>query len=89
MRTFAVTVSKSNPRKHFSEQDQAEGFAGLWKTPVATLIHYKGYVIENEDEPWAIKYNMPIKFYNDEHIHHAESVEDAKEKIDERIYGSN
>jgi hypothetical protein len=50
---------------------------------------YKGYTIEPEDHPWAKKYCGPIKFYIDsEKVLNADSVEEAKELIDEKLQTS-
>ena len=51
-----------------------------------SAIKYKGYTIEPEDDPWAKKFGSKFKFYfkdGGEVIHSAESVEDAKDQIDE------
>lgn len=46
---------------------------------------YKGYFIQTETDPWALHYNMRVRFFSDENIHHASSFEEAREEIDERI----
>lgn len=49
-------------------------------------IEYKGYTIQKEDDPWALKYNRNYRFFRDaEKIWHAESIKEAKEEIDERV----
>jgi hypothetical protein len=47
------------------------------------VMEYRGYKIEPETDPWAIKYGYFFKFYRDEKIHPAKSIEEAKEEIDE------
>lgn len=45
---------------------------------------YKGYIIESESEPWALKYHKNYRFYrSEEKIRHAETIEEAKDEIDE------
>ncbi len=44
---------------------------------------YKGYTIEKETDPWAIKYGMFYRFFKDEKLHSAKSIEEAKQEIDE------
>lgn len=54
-------------------------------------IIYNGYTIEPETEPWAIKYGYNFKFYagiQDEGTKGAESIEDAKNQIDELCWES-
>jgi hypothetical protein len=47
---------------------------------------YKGFTIEEETEPWAIKYKQFFKYYRDpEGTQWAETIEEAKEMIDDRI----
>ena len=47
---------------------------------------YKGYIIEPEPEPWARKYNRKFRFFIDhEKIRHAETIEEAKDEIDELV----
>lgn len=49
-------------------------------------IRYKGYLIEEEDCPWAKRAGSKIKFsFEDcgEVIHSASSIQDAKDQIDE------
>jgi hypothetical protein len=46
---------------------------------------YKGYFIQTETNPWALKYGMRVRFFIDENIQHASSFEEAREEIDERI----
>jgi hypothetical protein len=51
-----------------------------------TPIKYKGYLIEDEDDPWAKKFGSKFKFSLEdggERIHSASSIEDAKEQIDD------
>ena len=49
-------------------------------------INYKGFQIVSETEPWALKYGNNFRwFFDEEKIHSAKSVEDAKEQIDEEI----
>jgi hypothetical protein len=44
---------------------------------------YKGFTIEEETEPWAIKYSGKIKFYRDsEKVYNADSKEEAIEVVD-------
>ena len=58
---------------------------------------YKGYTIEPETDPWAIKAGGPIRFYPGDlmeadwtgdgwqsNVSSAESIEDAKRQIDEK-----
>jgi hypothetical protein len=45
-------------------------------------MQYKGYTIEGETDPWAIKFGYLFRFYRDERIHPAKSIEEAKEEID-------
>jgi hypothetical protein len=47
-------------------------------------IEYKGYIIETETDPWALKYCGKFKYYSDEKIRSADSVEEAKQLIDEK-----
>lgn len=51
-------------------------------------LFYKGYAIEKEKEPWALKYGWKIKYYRDEYILHAKTIEDARSDIDERTVRS-
>lgn len=45
---------------------------------------YKGYTIEAETCPWAIKYSGVIKFFIDsEKVMNADTVKEAKDQIDE------
>lgn len=45
---------------------------------------YKGYTIEAETCPWAIKYSGVIKYFIDsEKVMNADTVEEAKDQIDE------
>lgn len=48
-------------------------------------IKYKNYIIEPETDLWAIKYGSKFKFYHEsgEVVHSANSVEEAKEMIDD------
>lgn len=47
-------------------------------------ISYKGFTIEEETHPWALKYKCTHKFYNDgERVRSGYSIEDCKEQIDE------
>lgn len=46
-------------------------------------MKYRGYTIEIETDPWAIKYGYFFKFYKDEIIHPATTLEEAKQEIDE------
>lgn len=54
-------------------------------------IQYKGYTIEQETEPWAVKYNRNFKFYPtdegvDGNFQHAETLDEAKDEISERVF---
>lgn len=55
-------------------------------TSQISQINYRGWIIEKETDLWPLKYNMNYKFYlpDDEHIHHAETIEDAKSEIFDR-----
>lgn len=48
-------------------------------------MKYKGYIIEPEDDPWAIKSGSKFKFSHEsgEVVHSAHSIEDAKDQIDD------
>jgi hypothetical protein len=46
-------------------------------------MEYRGYKIEPDTDPWAIKYGYFFKFYRDEKIHPAKSIKEAKQEIDE------
>jgi len=46
-------------------------------------IIYKGYTIVKETEPWAIKFKNFYRFGDDEKPRWAETIEEAKEEIDE------
>jgi len=48
-----------------------------------TPIQYKGYTIEEEADPWAIKYGWNYRFFCDEVLHGAKTIEEAKMEIDE------
>lgn len=49
-------------------------------------MEYKGYKIEPETEPWAIKYNRFFRYFVDgERIRNGKTVEECKELIDEEI----
>ena len=49
----------------------------------ADKISYLGWTIEKESDPWAIKFGMLYRFYKDERIYSAISIEAAKIEIDE------
>jgi len=50
------------------------------------IIEYRGFKIEKDLEPWAIKFNMFYKYYRDEeNIYRASTIEDAKAGIDEYV----
>jgi len=46
-------------------------------------MKYKGYTIEKETEPWAIKSKGFYRYGDDEKLRHAETIEEAKYEIDE------
>lgn len=48
-------------------------------------MKYKGYIIEEETDPWAIKFGSKFKFSHKdgEVIHSAVSIQDAKDMIDD------
>lgn len=50
----------------------------------AFTMNYRGYSIEPETDPWCLKYEGPIRYFRDERIFGASSIEEAKELIDER-----
>jgi hypothetical protein len=58
---------------------------------ISQPIIYKGYFIEPETEPWAIKYGRPFKYYlagensEGEDVKWASSIDDAKDQISEKI----
>lgn len=58
-------------------------------TQISQPIHFKGFVIEEETDPWAIKYGMNYRYYregsNGERIYSAASIKDAKEEINDRV----
>lgn len=55
------------------------------KTTTEQAIEYKGWLISEETEPWALKFspNLKVKYSNDGRVYNAESVEEAKREIDE------
>jgi hypothetical protein len=47
---------------------------------------YHGYTIEEETNPWRIKYGGPVRYSTDsENVLNAKTIEEAKEQIDETI----
>jgi hypothetical protein len=44
---------------------------------------YRGYTIEKETDPWALKYGWKYKYSNDERVHHISSIQEAVFEIDE------
>jgi hypothetical protein len=74
-----------------AESEQALGL-GLPEIKITAMkIQYKGYTIEQETEPWAVKYNRNFKFYPtdegvDGNFQHAETLEEAKDEISERVF---
>lgn len=63
------------------------------------MENYKGYIIEKEQEPWAIKFGQNYIFYPESgidcscedgewksNVHGAKSIEDAKNEIDELTF---
>ena len=48
-------------------------------------MKYKGNIIEGETDPWPLKYGLNFKFYHPdgEVIHTADTLKDAKDRIDE------
>ena len=49
----------------------------------ADKIFYKGFTIEPEHDLWALKFGMLYRFYKDEKIYSAISVDACKIEIDE------
>jgi hypothetical protein len=47
------------------------------------IEEYKGFKIEEETEPWALKNLGPIKITNDDYVRNRETIEEARELIDE------
>lgn len=63
------------------KEDSADFIALILNTSKA---EYRGFFIESESEPWALKYNKNYRFYkSEEKIRHAETIEEAKDEIDE------
>lgn len=48
-------------------------------------MEYRGWTIEKETDPWPLKYGWEYRYFIDEHLHGAKTIEEAKEEIDERI----
>lgn len=50
-------------------------------------IEYRGFHILPETDPWGLKYLGPIRYFalKGDRIYGADSIEDAKREIDERI----
>jgi hypothetical protein len=49
-----------------------------------TIIEeYKGFTIEKETEPWAIKFGWNFRFYRDENLRGGKTVLECKDQIDE------
>lgn len=48
-------------------------------------MNYKGFTIHEEQDPWALKQGNKFRWFIDEKIHGATSVEDAKDQIDDEI----
>lgn len=54
-------------------------------TSQISQINYRGWIIEKETDLWPLKYGMNYKFHQgDEHVYHAETIEDAKIEIFDR-----
>lgn len=64
-------------------------------------MNYKGYIIEEEKEPWALHFGINYRFYPEggidcdwtgdswkSNVRSASDIEDAKEQIDEIILES-
>lgn len=47
-------------------------------------MEYKGFIIEKETDQWALKFGGHIRFYRDENIFHAKTIDEAKAEIDEK-----
>lgn len=56
-------------------------------TAKATRIIYRGFEIEKELEPWALKYGNNFRFsFDGETITRATDIQDAKNQIDDYLY---
>lgn len=51
-------------------------------------ILYKGYLIEEDNDPWANKYSGPIRYWMQDGgiVHSADSVEEAKDLIMQKMF---
>lgn len=47
-------------------------------------INYRGWIIRQTDNLWALAHGYMYEYSNDEKIHIARNIEEAKEDIDER-----
>ena len=54
---------------------------------LTSYIEYKGYKIQSERDPWALKYNMNFRYFIDEEkIRHGKTIEECKQCIDEETF---